>query len=139
MAGFEAQIGDLPVRARAGAVAFDRAKGLGQAALQAWTLRCVAERAIPGHNAASAWDQVHQALECGFYRVKIFVDVGVIELDRSEDDGVGKVVEEFRSLVEKGSVIFVAFEDEVLPRTEMEAGTKIFGEAADQERRIGAR
>src|SRR5579859_6239060 len=137
MAGFEAQIGDLPVRARAGAVAFDRAKGLGQAALQAWTLRRVAERAIPGDDAAAARDQIHQALECGFYRVEIFVDVGVIELDGGEDDGVGKVVEEFWSLVEEGSVIFVAFEDEVLPRPEMEAGAEVFGDAADQERRIG--
>ena len=55
----------------------------------------------------------------------------MIELDRGENDGVGKVVEKFRSLVEEGGVVLVAFKDEVLTLAEMKARSEIFGDASD--------
>ena len=89
-------------------------------------------RTVEGDDASAAWDQIHQALERGFYRIEIFVDVGVIEFDRGENDRVGKVVKELRSLVEESGVVFVAFEDEVLACSKLKAGAEIFGDAADQ-------
>jgi len=56
----------------------------------------------------------------------------VIELDRSENHRIGEVVHEFRSLVEEGRVIFIAFQDEVLALAKIEARAKVFGNAADQ-------
>ena len=131
--GFEAQVGDLPVRARAGAVALDGAERLGQTALQAWAFCRLAGEAIEGYDASAARNQIHQAFECGLDGVEIFVDVGVIELDRSQNDRVGKIVQELRSFVEESGVVFVAFEDEVLAGAEMKARTEILGDAADQE------
>ena len=57
----------------------------------------------------------------------------MIKFHRCQDDRVGKVVQEFRALIEEGSIVFVAFEDEVLSLAQMKAGAKIFGNAADQE------
>ena len=82
---------------------------------------------------AAARNQIHQALEGGLDRVEIFVDVGVIEFDRGQNDGVGKIVQELRALVEEGGVVFVAFEDEMLAVAEMKARAEILRDAADQE------
>ena len=45
-------------------------------------------------------------------------------------------MEEFRAFVEEGGVVFVAFENEMFAFTEMKAGAEIFGDAADQKRRV---
>ena len=95
--------------------------------------RRVSGGTVEGDDATAARDQIHEALECGLDCVEILVDVGVIELDGGEDDGVGKVVQELRSLVEEGGVVLVAFEDEVLALAEVKAGAEIFGDAADEE------
>ena len=55
----------------------------------------------------------------------------MVELDRGENDGVGKVVQEFWSLVEEGRVLLVTFKDEVLALAEMKARSEIFGDASD--------
>jgi hypothetical protein len=41
---------------------------------------------IEGYDAAAAWNQIYQTLECGLDGVKIFVDVGMIELDGRQND-----------------------------------------------------
>ena len=67
--------------------------------------------AVVGHDEAAARNQVHEPLECGLHRFEIGVDVGVIELHVGEDQRVGKVVQELRSLVEEGRVVLVAFDE----------------------------
>ena len=87
---------------------------------------------IEGNDAATPRNQVHQALESRLHCIEIFVNVRMIELNRSEDDRVGKVVQEFRTLVEEGGIVLIAFEDEVLPLPELKTAAEIFGDAADQ-------
>ena len=130
------QVRHFPVRPGSGSVSFYRAKGFRQTTLQAWAFGRLAGGAIEGHDASAARDQIHQALECRLNGIEVFVNVGMIEFDRSENDGVGKVVQEFRTLVEEGGVVLVAFEDEVLALAEMKARSEIFSNAADQERGI---
>ena len=115
------QVRDLPVRPGSGSVSFHRAKGFRQTALQAWAFGGLPDGAIEGNDASAARDQVHQALECRLDGIEVFVDVGMIEFDRGENDGVRKVVQELRSLVEEGGVVLVAFEDEVLALAQTES------------------
>ena len=128
----EPQIGNSPGRILARSVSLHWTKRPGQAAFD--TLAC-----IEGDNAAAARHQIHQTLERGLDGVEVFVNVGVIELHRGQDDGVGKVVQEFRALVEKRGVVLVAFENEVLTRSQLKAAAEIFRNAADQERRLQRR
>ena len=107
------------------AVALHWAECLAQAAFQAGTLGG-GRRAIEGDNPAAPRNQIHQALKRSFDRVEIFVNVGVIELDRGQDDGVGKVVQELRPLIEEGGVVLVAFQDEVLPLPHDESWSQNF-------------
>jgi len=138
--GFEAQVDNFPIGARAGAVALNGAKRFSQAAIQtvraAWTAGGLTGETVEGDDASAARDQIDQPLECGFNGIEIFIDVGMIELDRGENDGVGKVVQEFRALVEECGVVLIAFEDEVFAITKMKTRTEIFGDASDQERRL---
>src|SRR5271165_2873663 len=45
-------------------------------------------------------------------------------------------MQELWSFVEESGVVLVAFQNEMLAFSEMKAGTEIFGDAADQERRF---
>ena len=96
----------------------------------------MANRTIESDDASPARHQIHQTLERGFDRIEILVDVGMIKLDRGQNHCIGKVVEELGPLIEEGGIVFVAFEDEVLPRAEMKARPEVFGDAAYQERRF---
>ena len=60
----------------------------------------------------------------------------MIELNRSKNHGIGKVVQELRAFVEKGRIVFVPFDDEVLPRFQLKAAAEIFRNPADQKRRL---
>ncbi len=62
----------------------------------------------------------------------------MVELDGGEDDRVGKVMQELRSLVEESGVVLVAFKNEVFSLTEMKAGAKVFGDSSDQKRWLHA-
>ena len=54
-------------------------------------------------------------------------------------DGIGKVVQELRALIEEGGVVLVAFEDEMLALPQLKAAAEIFRNAANQERRLRPR
>ena len=85
-----------------------------------------------GNDEAAARDKIDEALECGFHRFEIRVDVGVIELDMSEDQRVREVVEKFRAFVEEGGVVLVAFDDEGARGAKLKAGAEVLGHAADE-------
>ena len=58
----------------------------------------------------------------------------MIEFHRGEDDRVGKVMQKLRSLIEECGVVFIAFQDKVLPCPKHEARPKVFRDSANQER-----
>jgi len=88
---------------------------------------------IEGDNAATARDEVDQALEGRFYSIEIFVNVRVIKLDRGENDRVREIVQEFGAFVEKRGIVFVAFDDEILAAAQLKTPAEILRDAADQE------
>ena len=124
--------------ARAGAVTFHGAERLAQATLQAGAFSRVASRAVESDDPSAARNQIHEALERGLDGIEIFVDIGMIELDGGEDDRVGKVMQELRSLVEESGVVLVAFQNEMFSLSEMKAGAKVFCDSADQKRWLHA-
>ena len=46
---------------------------------------------------------------------------GMVKLNRSENDRIWKIVQELWALIEKGCIVLIAFEDEVLPFRNREA------------------
>ena len=62
----------------------------------------------------------------------------MIELDRRQNDGVRKIVQELRAFVEESSIVFVAFQDEILPAAQLKAAAEILRDSADQERRLSS-
>ena len=56
-----------------------------------------------------------------------------------EDERVGKVVEEFWALIEEGSIVLVAFDDESARGPEMKAGAEVLRYASDEEGRLERR
>src|SRR5579862_1227529 len=132
------KIGDPPVGLRSCSVALDRTKRLSEGAFETRTLRGFACEAVEGDDSSAAGDEVHQTFEGCLDGIEIFVDVGVIEFDGSEDDCVRKVVEKLWALIEKGGVVLVAFKNEVMSAPEVEARSEIFGNATDQEGRMQA-
>src|SRR6185437_13953560 len=124
---FELQVGGLP-GAVVRAIALNWAKGFGHALAHIGV-------AFVGDDAAAARHQVDQALEGGLHRVQVLVNVCVIELNGSEDDGIGKVVQELGTLVKKGGVVLVPLDDEVAAVAEGETAAEILRDAAHQERR----
>ena len=76
-------------------------------------------------------DDVDQPPEGQRDFVDRIVDVRVIELDVVDDHRIGQVVKELRPLVEEGAVVFVAFQDEQVARSQPRAGLPADGHAAD--------
>src|SRR5579872_1577309 len=89
---------------------------------------------IECNDAATARHQIHQSLERGFYGVEIFINIGVIKLNRRQDDRVGEIVQKLRTLIEESRVVLIAFEDEVFALSQLEAAAKVFRYPAHQER-----
>src|SRR5581483_5021940 len=128
----QAQIHDAPIRARARSVPLHAAERPLYAALNALA-------GIEGHQSPPSRHQVYQALECRLYRVQVFVDVRVIELHRAANDGIRKVVQELRSFVEEGGIVFIAFKNKVLALAQRETAAEVFRDPANQKRRPSAR
>ena len=57
--------------------------------------------AIVSDDEAAAGNEIDEALESGFHGVEVGVDIGVVELDVGEDEGVWEVVEELWALIEE--------------------------------------
>ena len=74
--GFESQVGHSPCGVRGRAIAL-------------YGTECPLQRpsktfaGVEGDDASSLWDQIHQPLEGSFHRVEVFVNIGMIEFDRS--------------------------------------------------------
>src|ERR1051326_1640659 len=79
---------------------------------------------------------VEQALKTELDLVDVAKDVGVIELDIVHDHQFGQVMNELRALVEKRSVVFVAFDHEIFGIVEPRTLTEIFWNSADQIARL---
>jgi len=88
---------------------------------------------LRGNDAAAAGDEIDEAFEGGSDRVEVRIDVGMVELDVGEDEGVGKIVHELRALIEESRVVLVAFDDEGAAVAQMEAGAEVFRDATDEE------
>jgi hypothetical protein len=58
----------------------------------------------------------------------------VIKFDVRQNERVGKVVHELRTLVEEGCVVFIALDDEGPSLAQAEAGAKVFRHSSNQER-----
>src|SRR3984957_7037438 len=84
-------------------------------------------------------NDVDQMTEAKFNLLEVLKDIGVIELDIVDHHGLGKVVKEFGSFVEKGGVVFVSFENEIVRIAKGSALRQVSGDPADQKTRITAR
>src|SRR5271169_5115919 len=124
--GFEMQVGDSPRCIGAGTISLHRAERASKTTLEAVS-------GIESDDAAAARHEVHQALEGGFHSVEVLVNISVIKFNRRQDDGVRKVVQELWTLVEERSIVLIAFDDEVLPLSQLKAAAEVFRDSADQE------
>src|SRR5580700_8995067 len=111
----------LPVAVWREAEGLDRAERLRDVLLQV-------EALAPDQNAPAARDQVHQPAKLQGDRSQVGKDVRMVKFERREDELVGMVVEEFRRLVEEGGVIFVSFDDELVPATKAVAAVAEIGD-----------
>ncbi len=102
----EFHLGNSPVRGFLHAVTLDRSKGLGNTFAYVFALVISNDLRPPGHH-------VYQTLERRLYGVKIFVDVGMVELYRGKNDGLGKIMEKFWAFIEKRRVVLVTFDNEM--------------------------
>src|SRR5215469_16898164 len=123
------QVANLPVGLWLEAVAFDTAEGFADA-----FGHIVA--AIEGDEQAAARHEIDEALEGSLDGAEVCVDVGVVELNVSEDQRVREVVQELRTLVEEGGVVLVALDDEGPRGAELKAGSEVLSYAADEEGRL---
>src|SRR6201999_3924984 len=91
-------VGNPPGGSVAKAVALDLAQGASHAFVDVRVT-------IPADQHAASWNQVYQAFEGGLHFVKVAIDVGMVELDRGKDQGVGEIVQKFRPLIEERGVV----------------------------------
>ena len=71
--------------------------------------------------------------------VEVAIDVGVVELDRRQENRGGTVVQELRLLVEVRRIVLVTLDHEPAPRPDGEAPAEIARHAADEEARVATR
>ena len=82
-------------------------------------------------NRSSARHNIHQTPEAELDFVEVWKDIGVVKLDIIDDDGLGKVMKEFGPFVEKGRVVFVSFENEIVRIAKGRALRQVSGDPAD--------
>ena len=75
-----------------------------------------------------ARDEIDEPLERQPDRVKIGVDVGVVELDVPDNGDVGQVL--LRGLVKERAVVFIALDDELAAAADAIARIEVLGDAA---------
>src|ERR1700678_4262154 len=118
-----AKVLEAPVGFCTEAVALNLAEGLRHA------LRHICA-AIKGNYAPAPWNQIHEPLESCLHRFEVGVNVGMIELDVSENERIRKVVQKCWALVEEGCVILVALDDKSTRGPQMKAGSEVLGNAS---------
>ena len=90
--------------------------------------------AVVGNNDAATRHQVHQPLECCLHRLKIGINIRVIELHVRKNQRIGKVVQKLWAFVEESSVVLVAFDDEGARGPQLKTGFEVFSHASNQKR-----
>src|SRR5687767_5432093 len=85
----------------------------------------------PGNQSPILRHEVHETAKSELHRVKIFVDIGVIEFDVVDDSQLRQVMHELRTLVEVGSVVLVGLDDHVVTLRHTKAAAEILRHAAD--------
>src|SRR5260370_25755291 len=123
---------DLPDRAIRSTVTLNWKEGFLDTVVETFT-RGIAR--IKCNNPPASRNQVHQSLEGRFDRVEIFIDIRVVEFDRSKNQGIRKVVQKLWTLIEECGVILVAFENKVLAFAQPKTPAEIFRDTTDEERR----
>src|SRR2546428_876146 len=89
-------------------------------------------RTVPtGNQPAVAGHEIHKPTKGQLDRLKIGIDVRVIEFDVVDDGEFGQVVHELGPLIEVSGVIFVAFDNEVIALRYPKAGAKVLYDSAD--------
>src|ERR1700686_1820268 len=83
-------------------------------------------------NRTSAGYNIYQTAEAEFDFVEAWEDIGVVKLDIIDDNGLGKIMEKFGPFVEKGCVLFVSFEDEIVRIAKGRALPQVSCDAADK-------
>src|SRR6185312_6503002 len=92
--GSELEIGNAPEGIVLHSIAFDGGKSFAEAFIHVLA-------GIPGDDFSASRDQIDQAFKGDLYGVQIFIYVGVIEFDRSKNDGLRKIVQELGTFVEE--------------------------------------
>ena len=115
-------------------VTFDWTESLFEAAIDACIRSFVPIRAgrVKADNASAARNEIHEAFESRLYGVQIFINIGVVELNRSKNHGIRKVVQKLRTFIEEGGIVFVALQNKMFAVAEPEATAEIFRDAANQ-------
>src|SRR5262249_43489335 len=85
---------------------------------------------------AVARNELDEMREGFFYRVEVFKNVGVIELEIVDDADLRQVMNELAALVEKRGVVFVALDDEPVAVGESRALAEVVRNAADEIARV---
>src|SRR6202521_2773773 len=124
---------DFPTRGIRSTVKLDRTESFLQTAIEAFT-RDIAR--IKGDNPSTSLHEIHEPLERRFHCVEIFVDIRVIEFNRSKNQRIRKVVQKLRTLIEECGVILVAFQNKMLAFAQPKTAAEILRDATDQERRL---
>ena len=91
------------------------------------------------HHRSVARDLRGACPESGQHRLEIGVEIGVVELDRADEEDVGSVVEKLRSAVEEGGVVLVSFDDKEGTATEAEPSGVPARKSADEIAGVGSR
>src|SRR4051794_34717066 len=73
---------------------------------------CHVLAAVKCDEKSAARNEIDQPPECRLDCIEIGIDIRMIELNMRQDQCGRKVVEELRSLVEKGGVVLVTLNDE---------------------------
>ena len=133
------QVSDSPVRVPPCAIALHGAKRLAQAALEADAFTGAVRHSIESHNPSPTRNQIYQTLERGLDSIEILVNIGVIELHRSQDHCLRKVMQKLWSLVEQRRIVLVAFQNEMHSLAQMETRSKVFRNPSDEKRRLHPR
>ena len=94
---------------------------------------------VPAHNeSAVSRNQIHESTKGQLHGRKIVVNIRVVKFDIVYDADLRQVMHELGTLVEISSVVFVAFDDEVVAGCHPKADTEILRDAANQETWIKA-
>ncbi len=64
---------------------------------------------------------------------EIFVNIRVIEFQRSENHFLRMVVQKFWRFIEKSGIVLISFKHKFFSSAQSKAAPKVFGHAADQE------